>query len=326
MAGVLTEAYFSDEAAAFEELERIVWPNVPVCPFCGNMGRFYTLEGVRTKPSKKNPEGMIRHGLRKCGECRKQFTVRKNTLFEDSPVPLHLWFQTAYLLCSSKKGISSNQLSRTLGVTLQTAWFMSHRMREAMRPGPLAPMGGAGSIVEVDETAFGRIKGAPKKGRALGGRSGFRNTVLTLVERSGTARSFHIDDSSIAKIKPVVQANLAREAGMMTDEWSAYGEIGKGFATHDTVNHSKEEYVRYEGDKVISTNTVEGFYSIFKRGMKGVYQHCDEKHLHRYLAEFDFRYNNRVRLGVNDSGRTEAALRGIVGKRLTYRDSLGAAR
>src|SRR5208283_2369814 len=163
MGGVLTEAYFSDEAAAFEELERIVWPNGPVCPFCGNIGRFYRLEGIRTKRSKKNPEGMIRHGLRKCGECRKQFTVRKGTLFEDSPVPLHLWFQAAYLLCASKKGISANQLSRTMGVTLQTGWFMGHRLREAMRSGPLAPMGGEGSAVQVDETFIGRKKGVEVK-------------------------------------------------------------------------------------------------------------------------------------------------------------------
>jgi transposase-like protein len=324
MASVLNEAYFCDEAAAFERLEAIVWPKGPVCPKCGNMGRIYKLEGVRSKPSKKNPEGIIRHGLRKCGECRTQFTVRKGTVFEDSPIPLHVWFQAAYLLCASKKGISSNQLSRTLGVTLQTAWFMSHRLREAMRDGFLTPMGGTGAVVEIDETAIGRTEGAPKKGRALGGRSGFRNSVLTLVERGGSARSFHVDGTTIADLKPIIHANVARETAIMTDEWKAYREIGAHFTSHDTVTHSSDEYARYEGEKVITTNTVEGFYSIFKRGMKGVYQHCKERHLHRYLAEFDFRYSNRVRLGCGDLERTERALSGIVGKRLTYRDSSGA--
>lgn len=155
MASVLSEAYFQDEAAAFERLEAIVWKNGPVCPHCGETGRIYELKGVRSKPSKKNPEGIVRHGLRKCGACRKQFTVRKGTVFEDSPIPLHIWFQAAYLMCSSKKGVSSNQLHRTLGVTLQTAWFMSHRLREAMRDGTLAPLGGAGGVIEADTTFVG---------------------------------------------------------------------------------------------------------------------------------------------------------------------------
>jgi transposase-like protein len=321
MASVLNEAYFCDEAAAFERLEAIVWPNGPVCPKCGNIGRIYKLEGVRTKPSKKNPEGILRYGLRKCGECRAQFTVRKGTVFEDSPIPLHVWFQAAYLMCSSKKGVSSNQLHRTLGVTLQTAWFMSHRLREAMRDGSLAPMGGAGAIIEIDETAIGRVEGAPKKGKALSGHSHFRNTVLTLVERGGSARSFHVESVRIADLKPIIHANIERETAIMTDEYGAYKDIGKHFASHDTVKHKADEYVRRESGKVVTTNTVEGYYSIFKRGMKGVYQHCKERHLHRYLAEFDFRYSNRVRLGCDDLQRTERALGGIVGKRLTYRDS-----
>lgn len=244
MASVLTEAYFNDEGAAFDRLEAILWLSGPVCPHCGNMGRIYTLIGVRSKSSKKHPHGIVRHGLRKCGECRAQFTVRKGTVFEDSPVPLHVWFQAAYLLCSSKKGISSNQLSRTLGVTLQTAWFMSHRLREAMRQGSLAPMGGEGQVVEIDETAIGRTEDAPKKGRALGGRSGFRNTVLTLVERGGSARSFHIDAASVASMLSIINANVTREASIMTDEWAAYREIGKGFASHDTVHHGHDAFTR----------------------------------------------------------------------------------
>jgi transposase-like protein len=319
MTSVLNEPYFNDEAAAFERLEQIVWPNGPVCPFCGNMGRMYALNGVRTKPSKKHPEGIVRHGLRKCGECRKQFTVRRGTIFEDSPIPLHQWFQAAYLLCASKKGISANQLHRTLGVTLQTAWFMGHRLREAMRIGPLAPMGSGGGIVEVDETAFGRTEGAPKKSPLLKGRSPFRNVVLTLVERGGSARSFHVEGLRADDLRPVIQANLAREAHLMTDEWKAYKEVGREFASHSTVTHSHDEYMRYEGERIVTTNAVEGFYSIFKRGMKGVYQHCKEKHLHRYLAEFDFRYSNRKALGIGDGERTARAITGIVGKRLYYR-------
>ena len=319
MSSVLQEPYFHDEAAAFERLEAIVWPKGPVCPFCGNVGKFYALEGVRTKASKKNPEGVVRHGLKKCAACRKQFTARRGTVFEDSHVALTLWFQAVYLMCTSKKGVSANQLHRTLGVTLQTAWFMGHRIREAMRSGNLAPIGGAGGIVEVDETAFGRVEGAPKSGVRLRGRSEFRNTVLTLVERGGSARSFHVDGARIADLKPIIEANLSREAVLVTDEWVAYKNIGREFAEHHTVHHKSEEYVRYEGERVVTTNTVEGYYSVFKRGTKGIYQHCSEKHLHRYLAEFDFRYSNRKALGVGDKERATIAMKGIVGKRLSYR-------
>jgi len=314
VASVLQEPYFQDEAAAFERLEAIVWKNGPVCPHCSETGRIYLLKGVRTKPSKKNPEGVVRHGLRKCGACRGQFTVRKGTLFEDSPVPLHVWFQAAYLMCSSKKGISSNQLSRTLGVTLQTAWFMSHRLREAMRTGSLAPMGGAGEIVEIDETFIGQKADMPK-------RRGFahKHAILSLVERGGSVRSFHVDGTTAAHLVPILRANIAKETAVMTDEAGQYTHLSKDFASHDSVNHGAGEYGRGE----VHTNTVEGFYSIFKRGMKGVYQHCSEKHLHRYVAEFDFRYNNRVRLGCGDLERAERALGGIVGKRLTYAQSFG---
>jgi transposase-like protein len=313
MANVLKEPYFQDEAAAFERLEAIVWPNGPTCPHCGCAGRIYALRGVRSKPSARNPEGVVRHGLKKCGDCRQQFTVRKGTVFEDSPIPLHIWLQAAYFMCSSKKGISSNQLHRTLGVTLQTAWFMSHRLREAMRTGSLAPMGGAGGTVEADETFIGRKEGSIKRRG-----HGHKNAVLSLVHReTGQVRSFHVDGTSAADIVPIVKANVAKETAMMTDEGGHYFTLGDHFASHESVSHKADEYVR--GD--VHTNTVEGYYSIFKRGMKGVYQHCSEKHLHRYLAEFDFRYNNRVRLGIDDGERTVCALRGVAGKRLTYRDS-----
>jgi hypothetical protein len=213
-------------------------------------------------------------------------------------------------MSSSKKGISSNQLHRTLGCTLKTAWFISHRIREAMRVTGVEPMGGAGKVVEVDETYVGRLKGQSKR-RGVS----HKNTVLTLVERGGSARSFHIDGASIAQIAPIVRENVSRESRFMTDEARHYMEIGRDFESHEAVNHGQEEYAR--GD--ISTNTVEGFYSIFKRGMKGIYQHCAEKHLHRYLSEFDFRYSNRIALGVNDTARADRALKGIVGKRLKYR-------
>jgi transposase-like protein len=302
---VLKQAHFHNEAAAIARLEAIVWPNGPVCPHCGGIDRITPVKGGRV-------------GLRRCGDCKKQFTCKVGTVFEDSKVPVHKWFQAAHLLASSKKGISSHQLHRTLGVTYKTAWFMAHRLREAMRVGDLAPMGGAGGIVEVDETYIGKMEGHAGE-RVRGG--AVKNMVVTLVERGGSARSFHTDGHSIADIVPVVRKNIARESRLMTDKALHYRAVGEEFAEHGSVEHTDYEWARCD----IHTNTVEGYYSIFKRGMKGVYQHCAEKHLHRYLAEFDFRYSNRVRLGVNDEARTTRALRGIVGKRLTYRRSNSAS-
>jgi transposase-like protein len=317
---VLTAAHFHDEAAAFEMVESLVWPEGPVCPHCGGKDRIYALKGVRSKPSKKNPEGVERHGLKKCGHCRKQFTVRVGTIFEDSHIPLHLWLQAFHLLCSSKKGISSHQLHRILEVKYQTAWFLSHRIREAMRSGDLSvPMGGDGSsgIVEADETFIGRKKGVEvKRGTA------HKHAVLSLVERGGKVKSVHVDDVKAATLIPIVNENIAKEARIMTDAAATYYDKLNDFAGHDMVNHAAEEYVRYEdGKPTIHTNTVEGYFSIFKRGMKGVYQHCSERHLHRYLAEFDFRYNHRVALGVDDKDRTQAAVKGSSGKRLTYKQT-----
>jgi hypothetical protein len=220
--------------------------------------------------------------------------------------------QAVYLLCCSKKGCSSHQLHRVLGITYKSAWFLSHRIREAMRTGKLGPMGGLGGIVEADETYIGHMEGHGGQ-RVRGG--AVKNMVVTLVERGGSARSFHTDGHSVASIVPIVQENIRRESRLMTDKALHYRAIGHEFAEHGSVEHQTGEYVR--GD--IHTNTVEGYYSIFKRGMKGVYQHCSEKHLHRYLAEFDFRYSNRVALGVNDEARANRALKGIGGKHLTYR-------
>lgn len=302
MASVLNQPFFQDEDAAYAKLESFVWPNGPVCPHCGCTGRVRKMHGAATRP-----------GLYKCYDCRKQSRVTVGTVFESSHVKLHVWLQAAYLMCSSKKGISSNQLARTLGVTVKTAWFMSHRLRTAMTSGiGLPPLGGEGVTVEIDETFIGRKPGTEvRRGYA------HKNAILTLVQRGGTSRSFHVGGTSAADLLPIIKANILPGTSVMTDEAGQYAHLNKHFAEHAFTRHGAGEYVR--GD--VHTNTVEGFYSVFKRGMKGIYQHCSEKHLHRYVAEFDFRYNNRVRLGVDDAQRTEAALTGIVGKRLTYKSS-----
>jgi transposase-like protein len=298
-ASVLSAPHFHSEQAAYEHVEALLWPDGPICPHCGTVGRAYALTGKST-----------RIGLRKCGACRKQFTVKVGTILEDSHVPMTKWLQALHLLCASKKGISSHQLHRILGVSLKTAWFMSHRFREAMRTGALGLLGGNEAAVEADETYIGRKKGWPKR---RGG--AHKMKVLSLVERGGDVRSTRLDDITAEDVTEVVKANVDRESRLMTDEANYYKSAGKEFSEHNAVNHSAGEYVRDDAH----TNTLEGYFSIFKRGMKGVYQHCAEKHLHRYLAEFDFRYNNRVALGVNDCSRAEAALLGVKGKRLTYR-------
>ncbi len=301
---VLSNPRFHDEAAAFAFLEGVIWPNGPVCPHCGCMGRISTI--------KANPNKRIRIGLHRCGDCGKQFTVKVGTVFEHARIPLHKMLQAAHLLCSSKKGISAHQLHRILEVQYRTAWFLAHRLREAMRFGTLAPIGGVGSIVEIDETFIGNKADMPK-------RRGFahKHAILSLVERGGTVRSFHVSGTSAAHLVPILRANIAKETAVMTDEAGQYAHLNKDFASHEYVNHGAGEYGR--GD--VHTNTLEGFYSIFKRGMKGVYQHCSEKHLHRYVAEFDFRYSNRIALGVDDMDRTGIALRGAIGKRLKYHGS-----
>ena len=304
MPSVLAAPHFHNEAAAYEFVEARVWPNSPLCPHCGEAERIYRIAPNLAKK--------VRLGLHKCGSCRKQFTVKVGTVFESSHVPLHVWLQAMHLLCSSKKGISSNQLHRTIGVTLKTAWFMSHRIREAMRDGSLTPLGGAGKFVEVDETYIGRMRGM----RKTRGPS-HKMKVLSLVERGGNVRSIKVESVSRPTVEAIVMKNVAHESRLMTDEAPYYPAIGTRFAGHESVNHSADEWAR----GAAHTNTLEGFFSIFKRGMRGVYHHCGEKHLHRYLAEFDFRYNNRAAFGVNDSERASRALAGIRGKKLTYRDS-----
>ncbi len=318
---VLSRPYFHCEEAAFEHVESALWPNGPTCPHCGGMDRIGVLKGQLTKANQKG-DRKVRHGLKKCGDCRKQFTVRKGTIFEESHIPMHKWLQAIYLMTSSKKGISSHQMSRTLEITVKSAWFLTHRIRASMASGlfDLPPMGGEGVVVEADETYFGKkeVSVAPKsrQGRPYKSKkfATQKLAVVSLVERGGRVRSFHVDRATKASVSEIVWHNVSRESTFYTDESRLYGDVRGKFKTSGMVKHSDNEYVR--GD--VHTNTVEGFYSIFKRGMKGVYQHCKEKHLHRYLAEYDFRYNNRVRLGVDDMERANIALKGVVGKRLTY--------
>jgi transposase-like protein len=301
----LSRPEFHDEAKAFAHLESIVWADGQTCPHCGALDR---LTKVTANPAKR-----IREGLWRCGHCKGQFTAKIGTVFEHARIPLHKMLQATYLMTASKKGISAHQLHRVLEITYKSAWFLAHRIREAMRSGDLAPFGSCGGIVEVDETFIGRIKGAPKK-RAYH----HKMKVLALIDRdTGTARTMVVDDVTAATVMPIVRANVAREAVVMTDESNIYRSVPKHFAAHGTTNHSAGQYVDYELPAV-HRNTVEGYFSIFKRGMKGVYQHCSEAHLHRYLAEFEFRYNNREALGCNDRDRSQALLRAIVGKRLTY--------
>jgi transposase-like protein len=282
----LSAPHFHNEDAAFAYVEAHLWPRGPVCFHCKGTERISKMRGKTT-----------RAGLYKCYACRKPFTVRMGSIFE-----------------SSKKGISTRQIHRIIGGSLKTAWFLGHRIRAAMASNELPPMGGDFGIVESDETYIGKIAGAKVK---RGG--SHKNVVLTLVERGGSARSFHIGNASNAGILPILKANVAKQTVIMTDEAGHYSRVYQHFAAHSFTNHSAKEYVR--GD--IHTNTVEGFYSIFKRGMIGIYQHCAEKHLFRYLAEYDFRYSNRERLGVNDIARASNALKGFAGKRLTYRTTRG---
>lgn len=312
---VLSAAHFQNEEAAFAFVEARLWPNGPVCPRCGateeHVGR---LQGKTT-----------RMGLHKCYACRKPFTVRIGTIFESSHLALHLWLQVIHLMCASKKGVSTRQIQRMLQCSMKTAWFLTHRIRAAMDDGALGgPLGGTGKTVEADETYFGKVAkpkmtneaGKPFKGSRRGRGPANKNAVVALVERGGSARSFHVETANRATIERIVSENVARESRLHTDESHLYAKskVPTLVAEHATVRHSEDEYVR--GD--VHSNSVEGYFSVFKRGMTGVYQQCSEKHLHRYLAEFDFRFSNREKLGLNDVRRAEIALEGFKGKRLTY--------
>ncbi|MFZ7092912.1 IS1595 family transposase [Primorskyibacter sp. 2E233] len=304
---IMSRKEFHDEQAAYDYVEARVWPHGATCPKCGEHERVSKMGGKST-----------RIGAYKCYKCRKPFTVKVGTIFESSHVPMHIWLQAIYLMCASKKGISSNQLHRTLGVTLKTAWFMSHRIREAMR-NENGPFGVGGGSVEIDETFIGKEPGVTKSKTARGG--AHKMKIMTLVDRdTKNAKSVVVDDLTVSTMSKVITDNMAREARMITDEYRQYKLMAKDVsAEHDFVRHGAGEYGR--GD--IHTNTVEGFYSIFKRGMRGIYQHCGKQHLHRYAAEFDFRYNNRSAKEISDTVRADIALTGIIGKRLTY-ETIGA--
>jgi hypothetical protein len=264
-----------------------------------------------------------RPGYYQCNACRKQFTVQVGTVFERSHIPLNKWLLAAFLLCASKKGISAHQMHRMLGITYKSAWFMMHRLREAMIPAKPGPMGGEGRVIEADETYLGKRDGKPSKPDTFVSGFGWvkhpkidtQRKIVALVERGGEARSFMVQNVDKATVRKVLFTNADRKSTLMTDEAVVYPAAGAHYADHQTVNHSEKEYAR----GTASTNTVEGYFSIFKRGMKGVYQHCSEAHLPRYLAEFDFRYSNRAALEISDTARAEKALKGIQGKRLTYR-------
>lgn len=311
----LTAPRFTDPDAAREHLEALHWPEGPICPHCHSKDA-KRLPDQYGRPTKAHPEGAVRKGLVQCNACRKQFTVTVRTVFESSKIPLNKWLLATHLLCASKKGMSAHQLHRMLGITYKTAWFMFHRIREAMKPQGHPPaMGSDGGAVEVDETYIGNLKGVEPH------RVGYQHKmkVLSLVQRNtGAARSWVLPEVKASEIGPILANNLSKDAFLMTDEARVYGKLAFNFSGHGTVNHLGGEYVD-PWKPHLHTNTVEGFFSIFKRGMRGVYQHCGEQHLHRYLAEFDFRYTHRAKLGVDDAARAEKALVGIAGRRLTYR-------
>lgn len=305
----LNAPFFNDEESARTYLEGQRWPDGPVCPHCGGLERIY--------PVKANPGKGIRKGLYQCNDCEQQFTVTVKTVFERSKIPLHKWLAATYLLCSSKKGISSKQIERSLGVTYKTAWFMTHRIREAMRDGSPGLLGGSGKTVEADETFVGRTTG--RLGKPLRGMKD-KKKVLSLVERGGKVRSFHVPAVNAKTLKPIIKQQIDKSTDLMTDSATWYVDtlgrphMDKDFNSHQSINHNINEYVRGN----VHTNTIEGYFSIFKRGLNGVYQHCSEQHLKRYLCEYDFRYNYREKLGYDDIQRTNQALKGIEGKRITY--------
>jgi hypothetical protein len=306
---VLDSAHFKDEEAAYAWVEARVWADGRVCPYCGSIDNSTKLQGKST-----------RIGVYKCKakECRKPFTVKVNTIFHDSHIQLHIWLQAMFLLASSKKGISTNQLARTLGVTLKSAWHLGHRIREAMKPTGGGMFGGNFGGVESDETLQGID---PRRDHEADVRVNPHsyNRILTLIDRdTGAARSFVLTEFTTEEVQRIFNENVAKEAYLLTDDAHIYKPLGKQFTFHGYTNHGKGEYVRKDAPWV-HTNTVEGYYSVFKRGMKGVYQHASRRHLHRYCIEFDFRYTNRSKLGVDDVARFTKIVEGVTGKRLTYR-------
>lgn len=299
-----TNPIFHDETKAREWLESRLWPNGPICPHCGTVDEATLMQGETTRP-----------GLYQCNACRKPFTVTVGTLYERSKVPLNKWLAATHLMMASKKGMSANQIGRMLGLPYKTAWFLCHRIRESLRETKPEPMGGQNKVVEADETYVGgkdknrseyrKQKAAPKE------------AVFSLVERGARVRSMHLPKVTAKNVREALVTQIDRKSYLMTDESKVYIKVGDEYAGHGTVNHSIDEYVRHGG--FMHTNTIEGYFSILKRGIIGTYHHVSQQHLKRYLAEFDYRYNERKALGVSDAERMEKSVQGIVGKRLTYR-------
>jgi len=308
---------FQSEDAARAHLEALHWADGPVCPHCES-GDAKRLPPQRGRKTKAHPEGVIRKGIVQCNRCRKQYTVTVGTVFESSKVPLNKWLLANHLLCASKKGISGHQMARMLGVTYKTAWFMMHRIREAMTDISGTPMGGLGKTIEAGETFVGgkaknrKAKFQPKR---VGRKSNTadKQKVVSLVERGGKVRSFHVERINGETLRDILVTNADRDSWLMTDEYPGYTSVGREFTGHAVVVHSKREYVR---KGVFHTNTIEGFFSLMKRGIVGVYHHVSKQHLHRYTTEFDFRYNTRK---LTDFERADESLLGAIGKRLTYR-------
>ena len=304
----LNHPAFKNEDAARKHLEATRWPDGVVCPHCGSVDS--------VKPLKGKSMGA---GWYHCNACREKFTVRVGTLYERSHIPLHKWLLATHLMTSSKRGISAHQLHRMLGITYKSAWFMAHRIREAMKDSFTGPMGGEGEVVEADETYYGNSK------RSKSYKKGLRHkrSVVALVEPKGKARVFRVAKANADTVRDIRVRNVDRKSELHTDESRIYTLVGKEFADHKTVEHGWNQRGYYVGKDGQTTNHVENFFGNFKRGMKGIYGFCSEQHLQRYLTEFEFRYNNRTALGVNDGERAEAALKGIEGKRLTYRPVSG---
>jgi transposase-like protein len=316
------EPRFQNEDAAREHLEALHWPNGPFCPHCGST-KAKRLPPQAGRKTKAHPEGALRKGVVQCNDCRQQYTVTVGTVFESSKVPLHKWLYVNHVLCSSKKSTSAHQIARNIGVSYKTAWFMMHRIREAMKEVADGPMGGFGATIEADETYVGgknQNKHVSKRGyeagrrdKRVGPRLHLKQPVVSLVERGGEVRSFHVANVNGATLRSILVTNADRGSWLMTDEHKGYVAVGKEFTGHGVVSHSTGEYGR---KGVFHTNTVEGFFSLLKRGIVGVYHHVSEQHLHRYCAEFDFRYNRR---SLDDAERADQNLLGAIGKRLTYR-------
>lgn len=323
--------HFNNEDSAREYLEKQRWPDGVVCPHCGLVGEAYKLTLTEKTPERvaelrkaKKRVQKTRKGLWKCAGCREQFTVTVGTIFADSHIPLHKWLLAVHLLCASKKGMSAHQLHRMLGVTYKSAWFMAHRIRYAMSEEPLSSK--LTGIIELDETFVGgKLRAGPRR-NADGSRNknqlaGTANkaAVVSVLQRGGRVQSRHIQRVTADNLRPIIDEMVAEDAHMMTDTSTTLRSAGKE-RKHSQVNHRIKEFARYEDGVCISTNTVEGYFSILKRGINGVYHHVGKQHLHRYLSEFDFRYNSK---NTTDGERAELAIKGAKGKRLMYRDSTG---